>query len=315
MLFHDICNKLLNINSVTKKNIFKIYPEIKETFEKYRNKTPKLRYVDFNQGVDARLINEENIKLISEIAIKPLRIAFDSMFYEKVYVKAIKLAAKHNIRNLSNYLLYNEQDKPEELYQRLEINVLLSEELDINIYSFPMKFHPINGEKHLNREFLGTYWNRKYIRAIQTILNATKGKIGRGKSFFYEAFGKDLNEFERLLLMPETYILYRFFFEDYGYTDKWWNEFNNFDSNDKSIITDIIKKNDFKDFEKHKLKASILIFLQEHYLISREDIKNPKSKYYKEKQEYDLLKSNRKSNTHLKFIQTDLQSKVALKTS
>ncbi len=294
--------ELLSINTTTKNNILQIYPKIKDTFEKYRNKAPKLRYVDFNQGVDARLINEENIKLLSEIPIKPLRIAFDSMSYKKIYVKAIKLAAKYNIRNLSNYLLYNEQDKPEELYQRLEINILLSEELNINIYSFPMKFHPINGEKHLNREFLGKHWNRKYIRAVQTILNATKGKIGRGKSFFYEAFGQNLKEFEKILLMPETYILYRFFFADYGYTEKWWTEFNNFENNDRTKIIEIIKKNEFKEFEKSKLNTSILEFIKKHYLVSRENIKNPKSKYYKEKQKYDLLKSHQKSHTHLQSV-------------
>jgi len=285
---------LLNINTVTKNNILRIYPEIKDTFERFRNKVPKLRYVDFNQGLDVRLLTEEKIQLLSEIPIKPLRIAFDNMKYEKIYTKAIELAAKYNIKNLSNYLLYNERDKPEQLYKRLEINILLSEKLDINIYSFPMKFHPING---VNREFLGKYWNRKYIRAIQIILNATKGKIGRGKSFFYKAFGRDLAEFKEILLMPETYILYRYFFEEYDYTETWRSEFNNFDDNDRTKIIKILKKNDFKEFNKSGLNSLILDFIQKHYLVSREDIKNPKSKYYKEKQEYDSLKTRRKNRT------------------
>ena len=39
-------------------------------FEKiYKNK-PKARYVDFNQGIDSRLINEENIKKLAEIPIR-----------------------------------------------------------------------------------------------------------------------------------------------------------------------------------------------------------------------------------------------------
>ena len=303
--------ELLNINTITKNNILKIYPDIKDTFEKYRNKVPKSRYVDFNQGLDARLLTEDKMQLLSEIPIKPLRIAFDSMAYEKIYTTAIRLAAKYGIKNLSNYLLYNEEDKPKELYQRLKINILLSEELDINIYSFPMKFHPINGEKYLDRTFLGTHWNRKYIRAIQTILNATKGKVGRGKSFFYEAFGKNLEEFEKILLMPETYILYRFFFEDYGYTEKWWTEFNNFNYGDREKIIEIVNKNEFSDIERQTQNISILEFMQKHYFISREEIKNPKSKYYKEKQEYDLLKSHHKSHTHLQFAQADTQPKIA----
>jgi len=39
------------------------------------------------------------------------------------------------------------------------------------------------------------------------------------------------------------------------------------------------------------LKKQSIDFIEKHYLISREDIKNPKSKYYKEKEEYDLSKT------------------------
>lgn len=295
--FYNLLGKaqLLNIDTAEKENILLVYSEIKELFEKYRNKTPKLRYVDFNQGLDARLLTEEKMKLLSEIPIKPLRIAFDRMSYRDIYVKAIRLAAKNNIKNLSNYLLYNEKDKPEELYERLEINILLSEELDISIYSFPMKFHPINGEKHLNRDFLGEHWNRKYIRAIQTILNSTKGKIGKGVSFFYKAFGKDLDEYHKILIMPETYILHRFFFEDMGFTQKWWSEYNNLSSKQRDKVLEIIKTNDFHGIENYTSNKEIITFLKEHYFIRREDIDNPDSEIYKLKNEYD---SQRKGHTH-----------------
>ncbi len=301
-------NNLLNLETATKESVIHIYPKIKNIYEKYRNKAPKTRYVDFNQGVDARLITEEKMKLLSEIPIKPLRIAFDSISYKDIYVKSIKLAAKYDIKNLSNYLLYNEKDKPEELYERLEINVLLSEELKINIYSFPMKFHPINGEKYLNRDYLGKHWNRKYIRAIQTILNATKGKIGTGVSFFYKAFGKNIEEYKELLIMPETYILHRFFFEEIGFTNKWRNDFYNLSIKQQEKALEIIKANDFNNvinFTKSKVVHS---FIEEHYSISRDEINNPKSKIYKLKKEYD---SQRKKHTRLQFAQADTQPKIA----
>ena len=44
-------------------------------------------------------------------------------------------------------------------------------------------------------------------------MNSTKGKIGRGMSFFLEAFGSTEEEYFELLEMPETFILYRFFFK------------------------------------------------------------------------------------------------------
>ena len=75
-----------------------------------------------------------------------------------------------------------------------------------------MKYHPIgslNGiEWYKNRDYTGKYRNKKYNRSIQAILNVTKGKIGKGKSFFYKAFGENIEEFQELLLIPETYIIY-----------------------------------------------------------------------------------------------------------
>ena len=47
-------------------------------------------------------------------------------------------------------------------------------------------------------------------------MNSTKGKIGRGTSFFEEAFGKNIDEYHKLLDMPEVMIIYRFFFKWLG---------------------------------------------------------------------------------------------------
>ena len=62
-----------------------------------------------------------------------------------------------------------------------------------------MKYHPIDDPDYFdNREYIGKHWNRKFIRSIQAVLNATKGKIGRGKSYFKEAFGEDIDEFHKI---------------------------------------------------------------------------------------------------------------------
>ena len=188
----------------------------------------RVRFIDFNQGVDARLMTEEKMKKLAEVNIRPLRIAFDTWaqipkgskrpMYE-IYSEAVRLAAKYGIHDLSNYLLYNtDDDTPDELYLRLQLNVMLSDELNVNIYSFPMKYHPIDDPEYFNnRNFTGTSWNRKYIRAIQAVLNSTHGKIGRGKSFFEAAFGKDLEQFHEILLMPEAFIIERYKYDKDAY--------------------------------------------------------------------------------------------------
>ncbi|MDR2641687.1 MAG: hypothetical protein LBC74_02715, partial [Planctomycetaceae bacterium] len=100
-------------------------------YERYFKHGSKARYIDFNQGVDARLVTEEKMKKLSELNIRPLRIAFDHYSMANIYIKAVRLAAKYGIKNLSNYLLYNYNDKPDELYQRMKINIDLCEKLGV----------------------------------------------------------------------------------------------------------------------------------------------------------------------------------------
>lgn len=264
-------NKLLNINTAKKDNIIKLNDYFMPLFEKYRYKKPKARYVDFNQGVDARLINEKNIAKLAEIPIKPLRIAFDSWKECEIYENAIRLAADSGIQSMSNYLLYNYKDEPIELYKRLKLNVDLCEELNVNIYSFPMKYHPINDSNYFRaRTFIGDNWNRKYIRAVQAILNSTKGKIGKGKSFFEEAFGSNQTEFNKLLYMPETFIIYRMLYKGNGVTQRWWEDFNNLDQNRTTEIKNIIHNNDFSDIENLSSDKQIIHVLS-YYKISRDE--------------------------------------------
>lgn len=195
-------------------------------------KTTSRRYVDFNQGTDARLLNDENMELISKIAIKPLRIAFDhaNEEYVKLYESKVRLAADKGIKNLSNYVLYNFTDTPIDLYRRLKINIKLNEEfenkkLDTKVFSFPMRYSPIKGEHSKDRKYVGVYWSWKFIRAVQCILQATHGVVSPNPTFFYKAFGKDEAEFERLLYMPNDYIMFRLKHEADGRTSQWLNEF------------------------------------------------------------------------------------------
>lgn len=268
--------QLLKIETATKDNVIYAATSLAGLYEKHRSKMPKQRYVDFNQGVDARKFTLENVELLSQIPIRPLRIAFDDIKGLPDYEKAIRWSVDAGIKDFSNYLLYNFKDRPIELYQRLKFNVDLCEEYrdkNINIYSFPMKYHPILGESSHNRDFIGEFWNRKYIRSVQAILNSTKGKVGRGLSFFEKAFGHNEEEFSVLLEMPETFILYRYFFE--------WLEEVNWEA------VEIIHNYDFSNIKDKSTNPRVLNILK-YYVSYRSDIITPGTELYKLKQQYDL---------------------------
>mgnify|MGYP002800849225 FL=1 len=192
--------------------------ELTPIIEKYRNKTPKARYLDFNQGVDGRKINDENMTQLARLAIKPLRIAFDDIGLKREYCNAVRTAHKHGIKEISNYILFNYKDRPEELYERLRINIELNKELGIQIFSFPMKYSPID---RTDRNFISTNWKKKSIRAISAILQVTKGVVAAGSDFFYKAFGSSLDEYLELLAMPRELIMFRYHFERNGITAQW----------------------------------------------------------------------------------------------
>lgn len=240
---------LFDNNILASKHFEKIIKHIRDLgFEKgarysYKGKVGqtvyKQRHVDFNQGIDARLLKEPQIKLLAKIALNPLRIAFDHIKDKKNYCERVRLATKHEITHLSNYILYNFNDTPEDLWERLKINIELNKKYGLQIYSFPMKYMPLNAK---DRNHISKNWNWQYLRGVQRILNVVKGAVMTGENFFHRAFGSNVDEFIEILHMPENIIMNR--------TDKpkkrerdWFNKFKKLSSNEKKELLEILCNN------------------------------------------------------------------------
>lgn len=178
-----------------------------------------------------------------------------------------------------------------------------------------MKYHPIRKTPDMdedyshNRDYIGKHWNRKYIRAIQAILNSTKGKIGRGMSFFKKAFGNDLDEYFKLLEMPEYMIIYRYFFEWLGTNEgiekakevvknsleeksvqRWWSCFtecrDSLPKEEWGTVLSIIHKNNFSE-NLNGITSPLATTLLSFYTDSRKDIVEKKSDLSVMKSKYD----------------------------
>ena len=99
---------LLDNNVLASKHFEKIINDILELgFEKGAKFNNKLRRLDFNQGLDARLLTPEKISLLAKTPIKPMRIAFDFIEMKDIYTSQVNLAYDNGILDLSNYVLYN----------------------------------------------------------------------------------------------------------------------------------------------------------------------------------------------------------------
>jgi hypothetical protein len=275
--YGEKCNLVLFDNNVlASKKFDKIVSDLLDLgFERnskfaYKNKanvtTYRSRRVDFNQGTDARLMTDKKVAIMSKLALNPLRIAFDHIKDQEIYKEKVRLSAKHGINNLSNYILYNFDDTPEDLWKRLKINIDLNKELGLEIYSFPMKYIPLNAK---DRSFVNhPNWNWQFLRGVQRILNVLKGPVMTKKQFFYRAFGRDEKEFIQILYMPESILMNR--------TERpksaeleWVRNFSKLTTNEKSELLEILckyrKKLDLK-YSVTKINNSKLKKMIEYYL-------------------------------------------------
>jgi len=177
-------------------------------------RVPSQRRVDFNQGVDARILCKDPMYLreLSSICLSPLRIAFDHLGLKTPYETAVRYAHDFGLNDLSNYMLYNFHDTPADLFERMYLNVRLNEDLGIRIYSFPMRYQPTDLP---DRSHIGSKWNRYYLRSVQLILQATHGVVSGEPEFYKAAFGASHDDFEEILSRPHHMIFNRQWYERY----------------------------------------------------------------------------------------------------
>jgi len=116
--------------------------------------------IDFNQGLDIRLLKEEKAKMLSKLEIKPVRFAFDSIEYKDDFIKGIELANKYELGKkhyIMCYMLYNFKDKPIDLIERLKICC----ELNVRVYL--MRYAPIFEPDY---EYIGEHWTKKMLDGV-----------------------------------------------------------------------------------------------------------------------------------------------------
>ncbi len=223
----------------------------------------KSRYVDFNQGLDARLLTKKKMDLLAELPISPFRLAYDSSRMAKTYGRAIRIAAAAGAKNISTYVLYNYRDTPEDFWDRLHHNVELSDELGIRVWSFPMKYIPVT---HKHRKYVGLHWNARFLRSIQCISLVSRGAVSARHDFFHAAFGLDHAKFREILAMPEPYIIYRKQFSKNGAAD-WLEEFLALNEAEQEELLELVSGHTRSEIRVHRevMEGARLREILNHY--------------------------------------------------
>lgn len=104
--------------------------------------------VDFYQGLDIRLINEEVIDYLKRLNTEKLRFAFDDIAYEKAFRRGIELLLKNGLRSrkLEIYVLYGFGDDDTDVERMVILH-------SYNVDCYPMLYKGPDG-KEPNRRIM-----------------------------------------------------------------------------------------------------------------------------------------------------------------
>jgi len=130
--------------------------------------------VDFNQGLDARLITDKVALRISQLKIdRFVRLSYDTMEMRRCVEKGIGLLRSNGVdgRNILVYTLYNFTDSPQDLFSRIK------DTLEWGAVSYPMRFQPTNAL--VKNTYVSPQWDPIRLDAVQR----ARRVIGSGGAF------------------------------------------------------------------------------------------------------------------------------------
>lgn len=161
------------------------------------------KLVDFNQGVDARLVIEEFAEKISQIKLLCIRISYDSKEVGEYVERAIELINSYGIRKrkIGVYILYNYLDTPEDFFERVK-NVL-----NWGAVAFIMRFQPLDTLKR--NEYVGSKWDKERLELVAKFRRIYGfGGVFPPYKWLVDRFNKT-STFERAFQLPEKRLTYK----------------------------------------------------------------------------------------------------------
>ena len=116
--------------------------------------------VDFNQGLDARLIDSAVAHKLRELRINPIRMAYDIPSEKRALERAIPALAEAGFsrRRMHVYTLYNFMDSPDEFLGRV-IDLL-----SWGVVSYPMRYEPLNSL--VKNKFISPHWTAERLEMV-----------------------------------------------------------------------------------------------------------------------------------------------------
>lgn len=127
-------------------------------FNSVIDKLKPISGVDFNQGLDARLLTKSHAERLAELDLHAVRLAWDHIGLESQFMKAYETLIGAGIpkRKIRVYVLIGYKDTPEDALYRLQTVK------DIGLWPNPMRYQPINAETKNN--YIGKNWTDRQLK-------------------------------------------------------------------------------------------------------------------------------------------------------
>ena len=116
--------------------------------------------VDFNQGLDARLVTDKMAEKLSRLRTHSIRMAYDYPGIGPFVSRAVERLAAAGIptRKIVVYTLYNYIDTPDDLHRRV------TELGNLGVTSYPMRFEPLTSLQ--KNAWLSPNWTREQLQQL-----------------------------------------------------------------------------------------------------------------------------------------------------
>jgi hypothetical protein len=121
------------------------------------------RKIDFTGGIDLRTINITQARLIGMLRVRSIKAGFDNLRQHKAIHRGIKIfeEAGQRARDIILYELFNYEDTPQDLFDRMKLAS------DWKAVSYPMRYQPLTGIYSLKKDsYIGEHWNRDLLQMV-----------------------------------------------------------------------------------------------------------------------------------------------------
>lgn len=143
------------------------FSKVIEDLKKFNKK------VDFNQGLDARLVTPEIAKKLRELKLPFLHLAYDDKSARNKVKRAIQYLKDVGFKGkkMIFYTLFNHKDTPDDFLNRLK------DLMKWGVVSYPMRFEPLTSlEKN---QYISSNWTKKQL----DLVSKARRVIGYGGAF------------------------------------------------------------------------------------------------------------------------------------